>query len=138
MLCNICKLRKIQSVITQTYFRVQPGDRDARQLLDVEEQVSRAWGRAEDDPRTTRTGVSVCDSRETLAQYLATVGQGIPYGLPGWVLVELCGDHSTDQPLDAEFGEYLIHPTEIVSVALIDDEFFDMIGDFYDAAAVGA
>lgn len=121
----------------QTYFRVQPGDWDANLLLDTEMQVSRAWGRDEDDPDTTRTGVSVCDSRESLAQYLATVGQGIPFGSPGWVLVQLRGERSDDQPLDAEWGEYLIHPTELVAVGLIDADFFDMIGAAYDAALEG-
>lgn len=118
----------------QTYFRVQDGNQDVNDLLDPAEQLSRAWHHHHlDDAHTTRKGVSVCDSRETLAQYLATVGQGIPFGLPGWVLVEVEGDLSDDQPLDFEDGEYLIHPTAIVSCEIIPDEFFDMIGAAYDA-----
>ncbi len=117
-----------------TYFRVQPGDRPATDLLEAGQQ-SRAWGREHmENDTTTREGVSVCDSRESLAQYLATYGQGIPFGLPDWVLVELRGNASDDQPLDAEGGELLIHPTEIVACTPIDDEFFDMIGAAYDAA----
>lgn len=120
----------------QTYFRVQSGERDASYLLNADEQTSSAWHHHHlDNPATTRHGVSVCASREELAQYLATYGEGIPFGSKGWVLVELTGDISDDQPLDAEGGELLVHPTEIVSVALIDDEFFEMIGDAYDEAA---
>lgn len=119
--------------MTQTYFRVQSGDRLATDLLDPAAQISLAWGHDHlEDRRTDRVGVSVCASREELAQYLATFGAGIPYGMPGWVLVEVRGDVSDDQPLDAEGGEFLVHPTEIVSVAAIDDEFFDLIGAAYE------
>lgn len=120
---------------SQTYFRVQSGDRPAADLLTAG-QVSMAWGRDHlEDRATDRSGVSVCRTREELAAYLATYGAGIPYGQPGWVLVELCGEISDDQPLDAEGGEVLVHPTEVVAVAEIDDEMFDLIGDAYDAAA---
>jgi hypothetical protein len=113
-----------------SYFRVQSGDRNAADLLAVESQTSLAWGRDHLDNRTTdRVGVSVCDSRESLAAYLAETG--IPYGTPGWVLVELQGTLSDDQPLDADRGEFLIHPTEVVSVAPIDDEFFELISKAY-------
>lgn len=115
--------------MTASYFRVQSPDRAATDLLDPEHQTSNAWHR--DD--LERAGVSVCDSRESLATYLAGVGSGIPYGSTGWVLVELAGDVSDDTPLDAEYGEYLVHPTEIISVAPIDDEFFELIGSAYDA-----
>lgn len=122
----------------QTYFRVQSGDRDVNELLDPAEQRSRLWtsgARFDDDAYTEhdRVGISVCDSRETLAAYLADAGAGIPYGAPGWVLVELTGDISDDQPLDAQAGELLIHPTSIINVEVIPADFFDMIGDFYDA-----
>jgi hypothetical protein len=120
--------------MSETYFRVQGSDRDVNDLLDPAFQTSYAWGHEHlEDRRTDRIGVSVCASREELAQYLATYGAGIPYGQPGWVIVELRGEVSDDQPLDAEGGECLVHPTEIVSVALIDDGFFDMIGVAYDA-----
>lgn len=120
--------------MTQTYFRVQSGADNPADLLVAENQLSRAWHEHHlDNAPTTRTGVSVCATREALAGYLATYGQGIPFGLPGWVLVELRGDISDDQPLDAEGGELLIHPTEIVNVGPIDAAFFDLIGDALDA-----
>lgn len=114
--------------MTQTWFRVQSGD----------EQISRIWAggeRFDDDAHTSRDrhGISVCASREDLAAYLAGPGAGIPYGSAGWVIVELTGYHSDDAPLDREDGEQLIHPTEIISVTEIDDNFFDMIGAAYDA-----
>lgn len=119
--------------MSETYFRVQSGDRDLADLLDPAEQISRAWGHEHlEDCRTDRIGISVCASRDELARYLATYGGGIPYGLPGWVLVELRGEISDDQPLDAEGGELLIHPTEIVSAVPIDDELFELIGAAYD------
>jgi hypothetical protein len=114
-----------------TYFRVQPGDRD---IFDGP-QISRAWHRDECEAQPTdRAGVSVCGSLEDLAAYLATTGSGIPYGTPGWVLVELLGEVSEDQPLDFEDGELLVHPVEIVYAEPIPDEFFEMISDAYDAA----
>lgn len=116
-----------------TYFRVQDGDRNLSQLLDPEGQISSAWHRDDLD----RDGISVCESREILAHYLATIGQGIPYGSGGWVLVELEGDE-LDGALDAEYGEILIRPTRIVAVASLDDdtEMWDLIGAAYDAAEV--
>lgn len=115
-----------------TYFRVQSGDRDVADPLTPEGQTSLAWGHDHlDDRSTDRVGVSVCDSRESLAAYL--VGTGIPYGAPGWVLVELEGDLSDDQPLDADRGEYLIHPTRIVSCSLIDDAFWELLDAAYNA-----
>lgn len=122
----------------QTYFRVQSGERNVTELLDPAEQTSSAWHHHHlDNPATTRQGVSVCGSREELAKYLATTGAGIPYGGEGWVLVELAGDISDDRPLDFEDGEYLVHPTEIISAQPIPDDFFDMIGAAYDARTDG-
>lgn len=115
---------------SQSYFRVQAGERDVLDLLDPEMQVSNAWHRTDRE----RPGISVCESRETLAQYLATVGSGIPYGLPGWVLVELIGEPTYGDALDGEYGEVLVRPTEIVSAEPIPADFWDMIGDAYEAA----
>ena len=114
-----------------TYFRVQPGN-DPSYLLDPEAQVSEQWGGTD-----TREGVSVCESREDLAIYLATAGQGIPYGSGGWVLVELEGDELAQRGLDWEHGEILVRPTRIVAVTSLDDdeEMWDMISAAYDAAA---
>lgn len=118
--------------MTKTYFRVQAGDRDVTGLLAPDVQ-SRAWGHEHlEDDGTTRNGVSVCESRDALAAYLATRGEGIEFGCAGWVLVELRGEISADQPLDADAGELLIYPTEIVKVALIDDELFEKIGNAYE------
>lgn len=114
-----------------SYFRVQSADRNPLDLLDTAEQISRAWHRDDLD----RVGVSVCDSRETLAAYLAGPGSGIPYGAGEWVIVELLGDLAQDDGLDAEYGELLVHPTRIVSVAPIDDGFFEMIAAAFDEAA---
>ncbi len=132
MVCRLIYMSEMQS-----FFRVQSGDRDVNDLLDPAEQRSRLWTsgvRFDDDAHTDRDrdGISVCDSRESLAAYLADAGAGIPYGLPGWVLVELTGDICTARPLDAEHGEYLIRPTRIISCAPIDEEFFELIGAAYD------
>lgn len=115
-----------------TYYRIQTADRDVNDLLNPANHVSYHWNNI-DNEQYTRRGVSVCESREDLAAYLA--GCGIPYGDGDWVIVELDGEISDDTPYDAEFGEVLIHPTEIVSVGPLDDEFFDLIGAAYDAMA---
>ena len=115
--------------MTQTYFRIQTADRDVNDLLNPEFQISENWNNIES---YTRSGVSVCDSLENLAAYLAQ--SGIPFGAGEWVIVELDGDISDDTPCDAEYGELLIHPTEIVSVRPLDDDMFDLIGAAYDAA----
>lgn len=112
--------------MTTTYFRVQDGDRDLTQLLDPE-QVSSYWGRAGLD----REGVSVCESIKDLAAYLA--GTGIPYGLPGWVLVELEGEEIEGaDAVDAADGEVLIRPSRVVSCQLIPDELFEEIGRHFE------
>lgn len=118
--------------MTQTHYRVQPGDRPVETLLATEAQISSAWHRDDLD----RSGISVCESRQELAGYLATVGEGIPYGQGGWVLVELEGAESGDTPLDAEHGEILIHPTRIVAITSLDEDakFWDMIGTAYTDA----
>jgi hypothetical protein len=114
--------------MTTTYFRIQTAGREITDLLDPTEQVSRAWHRDDLD----RDGVSVCDSLETLAAYLASAGSGIPYGAGEWVIVEVSGTPSCATPLDAEYGEMLVHPTEIVSVLPMDDAFFEMIAAAYE------
>ena len=118
--------------MTTRYFRVQDGALDITELLDPE-RVSSAWHRTDRD----RPGVSVCESREELARYLATAGSGIPYGSGGWVIVELEGEVIPGaDPLDAEWGEVLIRPTRVVDVAEIDDEFFEMVGHFYETEGI--
>lgn len=113
-----------------TYYRIQTADRDTADLLDPANQVSYHWNNIESEDYT-RVGVSVCESREALAAYLAQ--SGIPYGDGEWVIVELDGEVSDDDPYDAEYGEILVHPIEIVSVTEMDDEFFELIGAAYDS-----
>lgn len=113
-----------------TYYRVQSADRDPADLLDPNNHISYHWNNL-DIPQYTRRGVSVCETREDLASYLA--GSGIPIGDGDWVVVGVDGDESDDTPYDAEYGEVLIHPTEIVSVEPLDDDWYEMIGAAYDA-----
>lgn len=115
--------------MSTSYYRIQTADRDANLLLDAEAQTSQAWNGNDD---LTRDGVSVCDSLEELAEYLATDGQGIPYGAGEWVIVEIEGEY-----LGAGIDrlESLVRPTRIVAVTAMDDEMFDMIGAAFDAAA---
>jgi hypothetical protein len=110
-----------------TYYRVQSADRDVALLLDPAEQVSRAWHRDDLD----QDGVSVCESPEALAHYLATAGRGIPFGAGSWVVVELTGEITFGTALDADDGEILIHPTSIVSVQPLD-VLDDLIAAAYD------
>jgi hypothetical protein len=117
--------------MTTTFYRVQPADRD---IMDGP-QTSRAWHRDETEAQPTdRAGVSACRSLGDLAEYLATRGEGIPYGLPGWVLVAFVGEVAEQQPLDFEAGEVLVHPTDIVTCEPIPDSFFEMIGAAWDEA----
>ena len=111
-----------------TWFRIQETGYAAEALLDEANQVSRAWGGVAD--RDDRTGVSVCGSREELAEYL--VQSGIPFGAGEWNLIELEGTFADDQPLDSSLGEYLVHPTAIVSVENIADGFLDEIDEAAD------
>lgn len=111
--------------MTTSWYRIQSAGRNVADLL-TSEQTSEAWGGSDDD---TRSGVSVCDSLESLAAYLVTAG--IPFGAGEWVVVELTGELADDEPLDA--GEYLIVPDSIVSVRPMGDEMFDLIDAAYDA-----
>lgn len=104
----------------RTYFRVQSADRDVNELLDPEYQFSHAWSGI---GRHDRVGVSVCDSIDDLALYLAShLGCGLPVR-EGWVIVELVGDPVEDaRPVDPEF-ETLVRPTAIVNVTAVDEAF---------------
>jgi hypothetical protein len=113
-----------------TFFRVQTADRDVQDLIDpARGQMSYSWFGPEsyDQP-----GVSVCASLRGLAEYLAH--SGVPYGVGDWVIVELEGEEIYGStPMDAEYGEILVYPTEIISVRPMDEAFFAMIGEAYDA-----
>jgi hypothetical protein len=114
-----------------TWFRVQTADRDPDDLIDPRHgQVSYHWSNS-DSEECDRPGVSVCPSVNDLAAYLAQCG--IPYGSGDWVIIELDGDLVEEvTPYDAEYGECLVWPTEIVEVWAMDDEFLDLIGAYYD------
>ena len=112
------------------YYRIQTADRDVADLLDPEQQWSYSWC---DEEREPRHGVSVCDSIEALATYLAQCG--IPYGDGEWVVVEVEGTFSRDEDEDAHLGALLVHPTAIVSVSPMGEGMFDLIGAAYDRLA---
>lgn len=115
--------------MSTSYYRIQAADRDVADLLVAAEQVSRVWHG--NDDQNIQAGVSVCESREALAAYLAIDGAGIPYGTGDWVVVQLSGD-LLGYGLDN--GELLVRPTAIVSVTEMDDEFYELIGACFDAA----
>lgn len=116
---------------TETYFRIQTADRDVNELLDPTEQQTRAWQNED----LVQDGVSVCEDLDALAHYLgAGPGQGIPFGSGEWVIVELAGERMFERGHDAEYGEILVRPEEIVSVSPMSDEFFEMIGAAFEAS----
>lgn len=112
-----------------SYFRIQ--DTDRPNILDPENQTSYSWNDLGDDDRA-RAGVSVCDSREDLAEYLAQTG--IPFD-GSWELIECDGYNSEDDDEDAHLGARLIHPTKIISRELVGDGFDMEIFAAYDILA---
>jgi hypothetical protein len=115
--------------MTQTYSRIQTAGRDANELLDPANWISRHWSEQDD---MARPGVSVCASIEDLAHYLAVCG--IPYGIGEWSIVELRGDRRYDAtPCDLHAGELLVNPTKIVAVTPMGDDMYELIGAAYDA-----
>lgn len=111
-----------------TGYRIQNAGHDATDLLDPEQQVSYHYS-GDDD--LTRRGVSVCDSIEALAEYIAQTGIEIdPHHS---VIVKVDGYHSDDEPVDAELGESLLIPTAVVEV--IDPDavgFYDLVSEAFD------
>ncbi|MBC3186349.1 hypothetical protein H7347_07150 [Corynebacterium sp. zg-331] len=112
-----------------TYFRIQPADRP--NILNPENQTSSSWNDLGDDDRI-RHGVSVCDSREELAEYLAQVA--IPF-TDTWELLEVEGHDSGDTDEDAHLGARLIIPTAIVAREPLGESFAEEIMDAYEALA---
>ena len=110
-----------------SFYRIQTTDRP--NILDPEYQTSSSWNDLGDDDRI-RHGVSVCDSREELAEYLAQTG--IPFD-GSWELLEVEGYDSEDEDEDAHLGARLIIPTEIVSRELVGDGFDLEVFAAYDA-----
>ena len=109
-----------------TFFRIQPADRP--NILDPENQTSASWNDLGNDERV-RNGISVCDSREELAEYLAQVG--IPFE-GDWELLEVTGSYSEDEDEDAQMGCSLIYPEAIISRETLDDGFIEEIMDAYE------
>lgn len=114
-------------ILDMSFFRVQHPDRNTADLIDPEQQVSVSYC-----TDTVRQGVSVCRSVEELAAYL--VQTGIPFDHT-WVVVEVTGTRSADEDEDAELGALLVHPTEIISVAPITDQVWDLIDTYLEEAA---
>lgn len=110
-----------------SYYRVQQAAHPIEWLLDPEYQFSTSYV---DD--SVRTGVSVCESIEELAAYLAQVG--IPFD-DDCLLVELDGDLADDEDEDAHLGARLIIPTRIVSTELAGERLCPMILAAYDDLA---
>lgn len=105
-----------------TYFRIQLAERDVAALLDPGHHFSHPVNGTH-----VRRGVSVCDSFEDLALYLASpIGCGVIAAAGTRVIVELEGDDSDDAPVDPEM-ESLIIPTAIVSVTPVGAEFEALI-----------
>ena len=112
-----------------SFFRIQPADRP--NILDPEFQTSTSWNDCGDDDRI-RTGISVCDTREELAEYLAQVG--IPFA-DDWELLEVEGTYSGDEDEDAHMGCSLIIPTAIIARETIGGAFIMEIMDAYEELA---
>lgn len=112
--------------MASTYYRIQSAGRDVADLLDPEMQYSISYA---DD--SERHGVSVCDSVEQLAVYIAQAG--IPFEAD-WALVEVEADTSNEADEDAGLGARLVLPTGIVSVEPVAERLLGMIDAAYDAA----
>ena len=110
--------------MTQTYFRIQSAAHDPLHLLDPGYQFSHPVNGS-----AVRRGVSVCDSIEDLALYLASpqgAGVLVRVARDATVIVELEGDESGDAPLDPEM-ESLIIPTRIIGVTPVGEEFVTLV-----------
>lgn len=110
------------------YYRIQSQDRP--NILDPQNQISYSWNDQGDDERA-RIGVSVCDSREELAEYIAQ--SGIPFE-DSWEILEVEGQPSEDEDEDAHLGARLIIPERIVSRESLADGFAEEILDAYESA----
>ena len=128
--------------------RIDRADRDHTELLDPEHWISSQWGGdtlrdckgCEDcDPENpveklwtcfgerqvedTRYGISVCRDEDDLIEYLAHTGADFD----NTVLVTLKGGYSDDDGHDEHIGEYLILPSEVVSITPVTDEFIEAV-----------
>lgn len=112
-----------------SYFRIQHPNR--ADITQPENQTSSSWNDMGDDDRI-RHGISVMDSREELAEYIAQTG--IQWD-ETWELIECAGPTSDDQDEDAHLGARLIHPTTIIAVEPIDESFMEEIFDCFEQLA---
>ena len=103
------------------YYRIQD-EEHISEMLNPEFQFSMPGNGDEDK---MRTGVSCCGSVAELAAYFAT--SSLVISNP--VLVKIDGPESDDEALDAEWGEYLIHPE---TCEVMDLDFYEMIGPLVD------
>lgn len=108
------------------FYRVQTAERDVADLLTLEGQTSTSYNNDED----VRIGVSVCDSLEDLAAYLAQTG--IPFD-ETWVVVELDGYFADDEDEDAHLGARLVLPHTILSVTPTTEQLLGLIDVACDA-----
>lgn len=112
-----------------TGYRIQSAAHDVADLLDPTKQFSLNYNGQDED---TRRGISVCDTLDDLAAYIAQ--SGIVIDTDASVIVHIEGTPSTDTPCDAHLGERLIHPTRIISVTDADDTgIWDLVSAAYDA-----
>ena len=107
--------------MTSTYVRIQDRKYGTEGLFDTD-RLSWDMGMCDDN---ARRGVSCCDDLEALLDYY--VQAPIEIG-DDPVIITMEGVESDDEPLDAELGERLIHPTRIVSIVSAETAgFFDGI-----------
>lgn len=110
------------------FFRVNPPEFTTDMMMDPENQISVNHSNELD----VRTGLSACESREELAQYLAQAG--IEFR-DDWTLVEFEGTYATEEDSDAHLGAVLTHPTRIVATETAGDAFIMEILAAYDLIA---
>jgi hypothetical protein len=109
-----------------TYYRIQDARIRVEDLLNPKHQTSVSY-----TTDTERSGVSVCDSLESLARYLANTG--IPF-TTDWVVIGVRGHLSPEDGEDARLGELLIYPTEIISVEPMTSRLAGLIDTAVDDA----
>lgn len=97
-----------------SFFRIQDADRP--NILDPENHVSYSWNNLED----FRHGISACESRGELADYLAQTG--IPFSDDS-VLVEFDGDYADEDDEDAHLGAVLTIPARIIATEKVGESF---------------
>jgi len=123
--------------MSSRYFRIQPADRDTAALLDPTRWNSRNHGGEKyitlengEEVEDVRHGVSVCESVEELAAYIAQAG--VPVADES-VIVEIEADLADDEDHDAAVGAVLVHPTAVIGTTVVGDDFYELVNATYDA-----